>query len=399
MAWFHCFSGIAGDMALASLLDAGADVHAVEETLARLDLPGWALHRRTVLRGGIACTLVEVVTKDTVTERTAGDVLDLIERADLPHRVAARALAVFRRLAEVEGRLHATPPADVHFHEVGGHDAVVDVVGTAAALEALEVDDITASVVATGTGTVRSAHGLLPNPAPAVIRLLQGVPVRGLSVDRELTTPTGAAIVATLASSFGALPAMDVVASGFGAGRADPPDLPNCTQVVLGATADHGPGQAEDLVELAANLDDATGEDLADSVRALLAAGALDAWITPVIMKKGRPGHVVHALSRQTDLADLREVLVTATGSFGVRASVTTRWAADRTASAVEIEGHRIAMKASAYRVKAEHDDLMRASASTGIPVRDVRARAEEAWRRQHADNQPAQPPSSQEYR
>lgn len=394
-AWFHCFSGIAGDMALGSLLDAGADFGTVKDLLDRLDLPDWELRRTTVLRGGIACTRVEVTTGDTATERNASAVLDLLERAELPERVARRAQAVFRRLAEAEGRLHATPPGDVHFHEVGGHDAVVDVVGTVAALESLGIDEITASPVATGTGTLRSAHGVLPNPAPAVIRLLEGVPVRGLAVDRELTTPTGAAILAALASGFGALPAMEVTASGFGAGRADPGDLPNCTQVVLGVLVGHPPGRTEELFELAANVDDVTGEDLAESVRALLAAGALDAWITPVIMKKGRPGHVVHALGRPADLVSLRDTLASTTGSFGVRSTGTTRWAAGRTMAAVEVEGHRVAMKAGSQRAKAEHDDLVVASESTGISVRELRSRAEEAWRRQCRDAPSGQPPSS----
>jgi len=395
-AWFHCFSGIAGDMALASLLDAGADTATVAELLGRLDLPGWELRQTTVLRGGLACTHVEVVTGDTATARTAGAVLDLIDRARLPDRVAERSQAVFRRLAEVEGRLHATPPSDVHFHEVGGHDAVVDVVGTVAALEALGIDEITVSPVAVGTGTVRSAHGVLPNPAPAVTRLLEGVPVQGLAVDRELTTPTGAALVAVLATGFGALPGMEVAASGFGAGRADPGDLPNCTQVVVGALLGRARGpEVEELTELAANLDDATGEDLAESVQALLRAGALDAWITPVIMKKGRPGHVVHALGRPGDLVGLSDVLATTTGSFGVRATDTTRWAASRTLGAVEIEGHRIAMKAARHRAKAEHDDLVAAARSTGIPVQELRGRAEEAWRRQSRVPPSDQPPSS----
>ena len=215
---------------------------------------------------------------------------------------------------------------------MGGHDAVIDVVGTVAALEVLGVDEVAASAVATGTGMVRAAHGLLPNPPPAVVRLLEGVPTYGRDTTVELTTPTGAALLAALAGSFGPLPAMRVAATGFGAGGGELDDLPNCTQVVIG-TAAHRPaaraGPAGAVLE--ANLDDATGEQLAHAVAALLDAGAHDAWVTPVVMKKGRPGHTVHALCDPALAADLRAVLRSTTGTLGTRASTARRWPAART--------------------------------------------------------------------
>ena len=221
--------------------------------------------------------------------------------------MAARALATFAGLAEVEAGLHRRPVDQVHFHEVGGHDTIIDVVGTAAALEVLGVDEVRSSAVATGTGMVRAAHGMLPNPAPAVVGLLQGIPTWGRDVPVELTTPTGAALLAALSSGFGPMPAMVVTAQGFGAGSRELEELPNCTQVVVGTRVDAAGGPEADagqpVAVLEVTLDDVTGEQLAHAVGALLEAGAHDAWLSPVLMKKGRPGHVVHVLC---DPADVR---------------------------------------------------------------------------------------------
>ena len=234
VAWFHCFAGIAGDMALGSLIDAGADLDEVVALLKRLPFGGWGLDVEPVLRGGIAASRAIVTVHDHVVVRTHAHIVGMVEEARLPERVAARALATFAVLAEVEAGLHRRPVDQVHFHEVGGHDTIIDVVGTAAALELLGVDEVRASAVATGTGMVRAAHGMLPNPAPAVVGLLRGVPTWGRDIPVELTTPTGAALLAALSSGFGPMPAMEVLAQGFGAGTRELDELPNCTQVVIG---------------------------------------------------------------------------------------------------------------------------------------------------------------------
>ncbi len=383
IAWFHCFSGIAGDMALGSLIDAGADLEEVRQLLRRVPFSGWELRTEPVLRGGIACTRAVVSAPDDVVVRTHANIVDLVRGAQLPSRVETRALSVFAVLAEVEGRLHRRPAGQVHFHEVGGHDAIVDVVGTASALEILGIDEVQASAVATGSGMVRTAHGMLPNPAPAVVRLLEGVPSYGRDVAVELTTPTGAAILAALASSFGPLPAMEVGGTGFGAGTRDLDDLPNCTQVVIGAT---GPAPAAEaggqpVVVLEANLDDVTGEQLAHALRSLLDAGAHDAWITPVVMKKGRPGHTIHVLADPSISESLRDLIRLTTGTFGVRALQGERWPAARTIEPVDVAGHAVHVKAGGGRIKAEFDDVARVSAQTGMAVSEVASRAEQAWR------------------
>jgi uncharacterized protein (TIGR00299 family) protein len=271
----------------------------------------------------------------------------------------------------------------VHFHELGGIDAIVDIVGVAAALEVLGVDDVASSAVATGTGVVRTAHGLLPNPAPAVVELLAGAPVRGLDVPVELTTPTGAALLATLASRWGPLPPMIVEATGFGAGTAELEALPNLTQVVLGTSVAVDPPAGQPLTLLEANLDDATGETLAVAVAALLDAGAADAWVTPIVMKKGRPAHTVSALCDPALAASLAGVLTAETGTLGVRSTTIVRWPSARRSGTVEVEGAPVRVKVGPGRVKVEHDDAARVARRTGLPVREVVSRAEEAWRRQ----------------
>ncbi len=250
----------------------------------------------------------------------------------------------------------------------------------------LGVDHVAASPVATGTGTITAAHGVLPNPAPAVVGLLAraGAPARGLDVDHELTTPTGAALLVTLASSWGALPAMAVTASGFGAGSRDLPALPNLTQVVVGSavqTSLSSPG-GQPVVLLEANVDDVTGEALGDAIAALLRVGAHDAWLTPIVMKKGRPAHVVSALVDVAAADTVSEALFATTGTFGVRRSTLDRRPLPRRFAAVEVDGHRIGVKVAPHRVKVEHDDAARAAAATGRPLAEVVSRAEEAWRR-----------------
>jgi uncharacterized protein (TIGR00299 family) protein len=396
VAWFHCFSGIAGDMALGSLIDAGADVHEVRQLLGRVPFSGWDLRTEAVLRGGIACTRAVVSAPDDVVVRTHANIVEMVKEAQLPPRVETRALAVFGVLAEVEGGLHRRAAGQVHFHEVGGHDAIVDVVGTASALEILGIDEVQASAVATGIGMVRTAHGLLPNPAPAVVRLLQGVPTYGRDVPVELTTPTGAAILAALASSFGPMPAIEVGGSGFGAGSRDLDDLPNCTQVVLGSTSEEpGAGTTgQPVVVLEANLDDITGEQLAHALRSLLEAGAHDAWVTPVVMKKGRPGHTIHVLADPFQIESLRDLLRATTGTFGVRALQGERWPAARTIEAVEVAGHTVHMKAGGGRVKAEFDDVARVAAQTGLAISEVASRAEQAWRELNSSKRRPDEPS-----
>jgi len=395
LAWFHCFAGIAGDMALGSLVDAGADLDEVRALLDRLPVRGWALEAEPVLRSGVAATQVHVRAPDDGVVRTYAHISALVDEARLPERVRDRAQSAFAAMARVEGRLHRRPPEQVHFHEVGAIDAIVDVVGTCIALEVLDVEEVFASPVATGTGMVRSAHGVLPNPAPAVLDLLQGAPTYGRDVTVELTTPTGAALLAATAAGYGPMPPLTVVATGYGAGSRDIDGLPNVLQVVLGDPAvSTPPGQPVTLLEV--NVDDATGETLAHTVAALLDAGAHDAWVTPMVMKKGRPAHTVSVLADPVLAEQLGRILVTETGSLGVRGQTLERWPSRRTEGEVEVEGLPVRVKVSPGRVKVEQADAARAAERTGLPLREVVSRAEQAWRQRERPG-PAPAPAPDE--
>jgi uncharacterized protein (TIGR00299 family) protein len=383
VAWFHCFAGIAGDMALGSLIDAGADESELRSVLATLPLPGWTMDVARVRRGGLAATRVVVTATDAGPSRRLPDVLDILHAGSLGARALDRCTTAFRLLAEVEGHLHGAPPDEVHFHELGGHDTIVDLAGTMAALELLGIDRVAASPVAMGSGTVESAHGTLPVPSPAVLGLLVGAPLYGHDAGVELTTPTGAAILAATGATFGPMPEMTVLATGYGAGGREIEGLPNCTQVVVGTAAVSTgmplpAGQPLLLVE--ANVDDATGEELADAVAALLAAGASDAWTTPVVMKKGRPGHVVSVLAELERSAVLRSTLLRHTGSLGARSHLVDRYALERTVTEVDLDGTAVRIKVAAGRVKVEHDDAALLARRQGVPVREVIQRALDAY-------------------
>jgi pyridinium-3,5-bisthiocarboxylic acid mononucleotide nickel chelatase len=413
LAWFHCFSGIAGDMALGALVDAGADLDEVRAIVRRLPVRGWAIEAEPVLRGGIAATRIHVNVESDSIVRTASHITGLVAEAELPPPVERHALATFHALAEVEGRLHRRPPEQVHFHEVGGLDAIIDIVGTCAALHVLGTDEIHASAVATGTGMVRTAHGLLPNPAPAVVDLLRDAPTYGLDLAVELVTPTGAALLAATSMGWGPLPAMRIAGSGFGAGEREIEGRPNVVQVVMGSPTrapTHLPSGAsgslpsevtpaplgdavltrpgQPVVLLEANLDDATGEVLAHAIQALLDAGAHDAWVTPLVMKKGRPAHMVSALADPSLAEPVASALARETGTLGLRGITLERWPLARHPSVVEVDGVPVRVKVSTGRIKVEHDDAVRAARELHRPLREVLIQAEEAARRLWAQHQ-----------
>lgn len=400
-AWFHCFAGTAGDMTLGALVDAGADPLVVAEILSGLDLDGYALMFDPVLRCGVAATHAVVVIddhgdhdhhdrdghghhdRDGHGHRPYRVIRELLLRSELPPRVRQRALATFDALAEVEGAMHRTEPMDVEFHEVGSLDAIVDIVGSCAALESLGIDRVVCSPIAVGRGTVQAAHGELPNPAPAVTGLLArtNAPAFGIDTRKEIATPTGVALMTALSGSFGAMPTMNVSSVGYGAGSSDTPGRPNVVQVVVGdepglASDDHlGDGQSAQLFEV--NVDDVTGEVVAHTIAVLLQAGAFDAWATPIVMKKGRPAYTIQALCDPTNGSRVARVLLTETGSLGIRASTYERWPQPRSKTTVDVEGHIIAIKVAAGRIKVEHDDAQRAALSLGWPLRAVLSAAE----------------------
>jgi pyridinium-3,5-bisthiocarboxylic acid mononucleotide nickel chelatase len=387
LAWFNCQAGVAGDMTMAALVDAGADPDVVASTIAGLGVDGYALLFERVQRCGVGATWANIVVHtqhgpeghhEHPHHRPLREILALLDEADLPDRVRRRARAVFSRLGEVEAAIHGIDPADVELHEIGALDSIVDVVGVCAALEALDIDDVWCSPIAVGHGSVRSAHGVIPNPAPATVALLSesGVPTVGLATTLEVSTPTGAALMTTLASGFGAMPAMAPSAVGYGAGTADTTERANVVQVVIGhhTVGAHDDGTPVTLLE--ANVDDVTAEVLGHAVSRLLAAGAHDAWVTPIVMKKGRAAHTVSVLCDPSSTATMRQLLLDETGTLGVRSSTMRRWPQRRTETTVEVDGHPIRVKVADHRVKVEFDDAAAAAAALGVPVRVVLDRA-----------------------
>jgi uncharacterized protein (TIGR00299 family) protein len=384
-AYFDCFAGVAGDMVLGALLDAGGSVEALRSGLAGVPVDPFELEVTGAERGGIGATLVRVRAGRSHVIRTWAYLRGALGEADLPGPVRDRSLATFARLAEAEARVHRKPVDQVHFHEVGAVDAVVDVVGAALLLHDLGVGEVWASPVATGTGLVRSEHGMLPVPAPAVLELLGGVPIYSGGVAAELATPTGAAILAASAGRFTDLPAMRVAAVGYGAGSRQHDELPNLLRVLLGErTEDESAGDGGVVLE--ANLDDMTPELAPWVLERLFEAGAADVWYTPIHMKKGRPGLTLSVLCSPGTDAAVRELLWRETSTLGVRGLPVRKWMLERRVITVSLPGGpgkvRVKLGLDGGRVvnvAPEYADCARLASATGRPLKDVMARAQAA--------------------
>ena len=379
MLYVDAVGGLAGDMLLGALLDAGADEGRVAGALAAL--AGVTLASERVTRGAIAARHVRIVTAQAPhPHRRWADVRALIDAAALPARAAARAHAVFAALARAEAAVHGIGPEEVHFHEVGALDAIGDVCGIALALECLEIDEIVCSPIPLARGSVVTAHGRLPLPAPATLELLRGAPVHGVEGEDELVTPTGAAVVAALASAFGPLPALRLGAVGYGAGTRDPAERPNVVRVLVGEREDSSGANAAAVV-IETNLDDLSPELVPDAAERCFAAGALDVWVTAAAMKKGRPGVVLAALARPADERAVAETMLRETTALGVRVSPVRRWELERRFLTVEVAGEPVRVKlglldGETVNVAPEHDDCRAVARRTGRPVKDVWAAA-----------------------
>ena len=366
------FTGLAGDMLLAALVDAGAPLDAVRAAVADTGLTGWELTVAPVLTHGLTGRRAVVSVSDDATSRGAGELIAMAGRVR-GRAVAETAVAALRAIAEVEGRLHGEDPDRVHLHELGGHDTLVDIVGVAAALHALDVRAVHCEALPIGGGSVRTAHGVLPCPAPATSALLEGARVVGTTLPGETVTPTAAALLRAIGANYGPVPEMRVVATGYGVGTRTLPDRPNVAVVRLG---DRVTAEVRDLVVLETNLDDVTGEVLGYLVAHLLDSGALDSWITPAVMKKGRPGHVLHALVTPETADDIERRMLVETGSLGVRRATVRRTALPRTTDTVHVHGLPVRRKHGPHHGKPEYDDAVTVARRTGLPLRTVLALA-----------------------
>ena len=377
IAYFDCPSGASGDMVLGALVDAGCELPALEGALASLGVDGWHLEARTVERGGLHGTHLVVRTETGRRFHDLGEMLQPIERSALPDGVKARAGAVLRRLAEAEAHVHRVPVEAVHFHEVGELDTLIDVVGAVAGLDRLGVERVHVSPLPIGGGSVQTAHGRLPVPAPATAELLRGFPVYDNGVAAELVTPTGAAILTTL-GTHGRLPAMTLERIGWGAGTRELP-VPNLLRVLVGEAAPAGaePGELETLVAVETTIDDMSPQLYEPLIERLLKAGALDVYLTPVVMKRSRPGTVLSALA-PPDLAErLAEVLFRETTSIGVRWSEVKRRRLPREMVRVTTTLGPVAVKVSrlggqVVTVTPEFEEVRRIADAQGRPVREV---------------------------
>ena len=392
ICWITPFTGLAGDMLLGALLDAGAPLDSVRGAITATGLTGWDLACERTTSHGLSATRVHVQVRDQVTERRAADLITLASRTR-PEPVADLAVRALTAIAETEARLHAADPRTVHLHELGGHDTLIDIVGTAAALHALGVTAIYSSPLPLGSGQVRAGHGILPGPAPATLGLLEGAAVIGTDLPGETVTPTAAALLRAAATRYDAPPAMTLGATGYGAGSRQLPDRPNVARVTLGAAA--AADGTETVHVLETNLDDVTGETLGYVITRALAAGALDAWITPAIMKKGRPAHVLHVLARPADTRALQDLIAAETGTLGIRFAAVTRTALPRHTTTLDLDGVPIRIKHGPHRAKPEHDDLAAAADRLGVPLHAVAERAVRALGEQ-GDGQPQRPDNTE---
>ena len=374
IGWLDLSAGASGDMLLGALVDAGVPLDVPAAAVAALPVEDIRLVTEAATRHGLGATRVHVHAPESSTHRTWADVRALLTDADLPPAVRDGALSVFERLAVAEGRVHRMPPEDVHFHEVGALDALADVVGVVAGFAHLGLSRLTASPVALGSGSARGAHGVVPIPGPAVLELLAGIPVVAGPVPAEMCTPTGAALLAELVSEWTALPAMRVERVGMGAGGRDPVELPNLVRLVLGEPAD---GPATGPVVLEANVDDLDPRLWPGVLDGLFAAGASDAWLTPILMKKGRPAHTLSVLCRPETVREVQAAVFATTSTIGLRVVPVGKVALERTSSSVEVLGGRVGVKVAVtggrvVNVSIEYEDVAALARELGLPVKEV---------------------------
>ncbi len=383
IVWVDASSGASGDMLLGALLGVGVPLGVLTEAVEKVAPGEVRLVEERVSRAGFAATRCRVEVADSEEHRTWRDVERLLAGAGLHEDVRSLAHDVFARMAEAEGRVHGMPAEEVHFHEVGALDAIADVVGVCAGMVHLDPAQIIVSVVSVGGGSVSAEHGRLPVPPPAVVELLRGVPSSGGPVDVELCTPTGAALLTTLADGWGSQPAMVVSHVGVGAGGRDPEGHPNVLRLLLGgratpaALAPRPPGP----VLFETNVDDLDPRIWPVVIAALLEAGASDAWLTPILMKKGRPAHTLSVLVAR-DLADgVRREIHRHTSTIGLRELPVVKHELDREMTTIEVDGHTVAVKVARFEgevlnVQPEFEDVAAAARALGRPVKTVLSKA-----------------------
>lgn len=383
IAYFDCIGGASGDMILAALLDAGLPEATLHEQLALLRLPGFELRSRRVNKNGFTATKVDVIVADDAPARHLPDIEAVVTGSDLAPAIKQQAIDIFRRLGQVEANIHGVLPEQVHLHELGGLDTIVDVVGTLVGLAALGVERVVASPLPLGRGFIRGAHGQIPLPAPATVALLQDVPIVGRDLDVESVTPTGAALLTSLAESFGPIPAMTLTAVGYGAGGRDTP-IPNLLRLLLGEASAPGQAAVETLALLESNIDDLNPEFYDYVLARCFAAGALDVFFSPIQMKKNRPATLLRVLCRPGQADALRAIIFSETSTLGVRQQWVERHCLARSIETVETAYGPVRVKVARWgegqaKAAPEYEDCRRLAEAQGVPLRDVYQAAAQA--------------------
>jgi len=376
IAYFDCFAGISGDMTLGALIGAGADPERLREGLAGLGVGGYRIEVGRRMTGPIEATDVHVLLDDHHHHhhRRLGNIREMIRGADLSGEVKRTAEGIFTRLAEAEGKVHGHSPEEVHFHEVGALDAIVDIVGAALCLEMLGWPKVVASPMPTFHGYAKGSHGTFPLPAPATAEILRGIPWRKLDIEGELVTPTGAAIIREIATEFGPLPAMTVEKIGYGAGKSDF-GIPNALRVMIGEETAGVESQCVTVIET--NIDDLNPQFYETAMERLFAAGALDVFLSPIQMKKNRPGTLLSVICDPDLTEAIAAVILAETSTFGVRISRWERLCLDRRWEEVVTEFGAIRIKIGerngrVITASPEYEDCKRAAAEHGVAVRHV---------------------------
>ena len=385
LAYFDCPAGVSGDMLLGALVDCGVSIEEIKEGLALLSIQDFEISVKRVNKSGLVSTQVEILVQDKVKERRLAEIITVIRESRLPETIKEKGLEVFQRIGSVEARIHGLDVEKIHLHELGGLDTIIDVVGVFLGMELLKIDRVFASPLPLGSGYIQSAHGTIPLPAPATLALLEGVPVVGSEFKKELVTPTGAALLASLVQEFGIIPPMRLLKTGYGAGKRDLP-IPNVLRLLLGEgiepTSSNYPFQEEKLVCLECNIDNMNPEIYSYLSECLFNTGALDVSLIPIYMKKNRPGTLVNVLCSEESAEQLIEILFSETTTLGARKYTVNRYSVERHITQVTTPYGAVNVKFSkkgetSWNHTPEYEDCRRLASQQHIPIMKIYHAAE----------------------
>ena len=362
---------------MGALFDVGASEEFVIDSLSALEFGGWEIGIEKIVKNGILATRVEITCEDTSHHRSWSHIDSLIARSSLEDEIIDGARKTFKLLGEIEANRHGIDIEEVHFHEVGAIDSIIDIVGVWAALKSLKVNKVVSTKVGVGSGSVETAHGLLPNPAPATMDILKGCEIKGIQTEIETVTPTGAALLVSITNEWGSLPESKVIESGFGAGFYDPVTHPNVLNVIL--TESNDPNISGSLI-IETTLDDVTPETLGHLVNQLISNGADDAWVIPVTMKKTRPGYELKVLCDISAKEALGDLIAKETGTLGLRTYLVEKTVFPRSHDAVIVRDYEVKIKIGPHGFKPEYEDLASLAENNGMTLKEASKEALVEW-------------------